>query len=129
MHEEILELSYRKPSFITTSEEILLQRLFTAYLDNITAYVSKDTLTDPYTGMKYPPNEQLMEAVEKHVGLHPAMIDDWRKQILGTIGIMAHKGMKISWDSIPRLSKALKAKLHSYKSNKWNILLASKKDG
>jgi serine protein kinase len=114
-----IDLSLKKLTDILKAEvqkalvgdEDAIIRLCTNYIDNVMAYINKDKIRDPITGQDRKPNERLMRQIEEKIQISDAGADDFRKQLAAFIGDLAHKNKKFSWDSNPKLRKALEMKL------------------
>lgn len=92
-------------------DEDAIIRLCTNYIDNVMAYISKSKIRDQITGQDRKPDERLMRQIEEKIQIPETGSEDFRRQIASFIGDLAHKGKTFSWDSNPKLRKALEAKL------------------
>lgn len=86
-------------------------RVCSNYIDNLMAYMTKSKVKNPVTGRDEQPNERLMRSIEEKIGISNSGSDDFRQLIRGYIGELAHKNKKFSWDSNPKLRKAIELKL------------------
>lgn len=93
------------------ADHTAIERLFTNYVDNVVAHVEKTKVLNPYTRQEVEPDERLMRSIEEKADIPDQMADDFRRQIAQFIGTMHHRKKSVSWDSNPKLAKALEKKL------------------
>jgi serine protein kinase len=105
---EILKAEVQKA---LVGDEDAVIRLCANYIDNLMAYINKSKIRNPITGKDTGPDERLMRSIEEKIGIPEQGSDDFRRQIAAFIGDLAIKGKQFSWDSNPKLKKALEAKL------------------
>lgn len=105
---EILKAEVQK-ALVGDKDAII--RLCTNYIDNVMAYINKSKIKDPITGQDRKPDERLMRQIEEKISIPETGAEDFRRQIAAFIGDLAHKNKQFSWDSNPKLKKALEAKL------------------
>ena len=105
---EILKTEVQKA---LVGDEDAIVRLCANYIDNLMAYINKSKIRNPITGKDSGPDERLMRSIEEKIGIPEQGSDDFRRQIAAFIGDLAIKGKQFSWDSNPKLKKALEAKL------------------
>ena len=106
--DEILKNEVQKA---LVGDEEAIQRLCANYLDNLLAYINKSKINNPYTGKEQDPDERLMRSIEEKAEISETTADDFRRMVAAGIGSLAHQGKKFTWDSNPKLKKALEAKL------------------
>lgn len=102
-----------------------VKALFSNYLDNIMAYTEGRTITDQFTGQARPPNEELMRSIEEKLDppVSSSQKDDYRREVMSKVGVMAREGKIFDYDSNERLRKALERKL--FEDRKDSLKLAS----
>lgn len=105
---EILKAEVQKA---LVGDEDAIIRLCTNYIDNVMAYINNSKIKDPITGQDRKPDERLMRQIEEKISIPETGAEDFRRQIAAFIGDLAHKNKQFSWDSNPKLKKALEAKL------------------
>lgn len=105
---EILKAEVQKA---LVGDEDAIIRLCTNYIDNVMAFINKSKIKDPITGQDRKPDERLMRQIEEKIQIPENGSEDFRRQIAAFIGDLAHKNKKFTWDSNPKLRKALEAKL------------------
>jgi len=105
---EILKAEVQKA---LVGDEDAIVRLCGNYIDNIMAYINNSKIKDPITGQDRKPDERLMRNIESKIDIPEPGSDDFRRQIAAFIGDLAVKRKQFSWDSNPKLKKALEAKL------------------
>jgi serine protein kinase len=105
---EILKTEVQKA---LVGDKEAVKRLCTNYIDNVMAYINKSKIKDPITGQDRKPDERLMRQIEEKIQIPDTGCDDFRRQIAAFIGHLAHEGKTFTWDSNPKLRKALEAKL------------------
>lgn len=98
---------------VLVGDEQAAIRLCTNYIDNVVAYVEKSPRINPSTEKEELPNEQLMRAIERKIGVTDSQIDQFREQLCKQIGILARKGETFDWKANEQLRKALQAHLFS----------------
>lgn len=106
--DEILKNEVQK---VLVGDEQAIIRLCTNYIDNVVAYNQKTSIIHPVTQREGKPNEQLMRAIERKMNISDEHIDDFRREICGSIGMLAHKGEKFDWKANEQLRKGLEAHL------------------
>lgn len=105
---EILKAEVQKA---LVGDKEAIKRLCTNYIDNVMAYINKSKIKDPITGQDRKPDERLMRQIEEKIQIPDTGCDDFRRQIAAFIGHLAHENKTFTWDSNPKLRKALEAKL------------------
>lgn len=105
---EILKAEVQKA---LVGDEDAVIRLCSNYIDNLMAYINKSKIKNPITGQDAKPDERLMRSIEEKIGIPEQGADDFRRQIAAFIGDLAIKDKKFTWDSNPKLKKALESKL------------------
>lgn len=105
---EILKAEVQKA--LVGDEEAII-RLCTNYIDNVMAFIHKSKIKDPITGQDRRPDERLMRQIEEKIQIPETGCEDFRRQIAEFIGGLAHQGKTFTWDSNPKLRKALEMKL------------------
>ena len=105
---EILKTEVQKA---LVGDKEAVKRLCTNYIDNVMAYINRSKIKDPITGQDRKPDERLMRQIEEKIQIPDTGCDDFRRQIAAFIGHLAHEGKTFTWDSNPKLRKALEAKL------------------
>ena len=105
---EILKAEVQKA---LVGDEDAIIRLCTNYIDNVMAFINKSKIRDQITGQDRKPDERLMRQIEEKIQIPESGCEDFRRQIAAFIGDLAHKGKQFTWDSNPKLRKALEAKL------------------
>ena len=92
-------------------DEEAIVRLCTNYIDNLRAYINKSKVINPYTQKEQEPDERLMRSIEEKIDVPEVGADDYRRSIAEFIGTLSMEGKKFSWESNPKLKKALQMKL------------------
>jgi len=108
-------------------DEDAIIRLCTNYIDNVMAYLGKSKVVNPFTQREEEPDERLMRSIEEKIDIPDQGVDDFRRLIQGFIGRLAHEGKNFTWDSNPKLKKALEMKL--FEDTKDHIKLSALSDG
>ncbi len=93
------------------SDEGSIKRLCANYIDNLKAYIQREKVKNPYTGMEEEPNERLMRSIEEKIDIPPQRKDDFRREIMNYIGALALEGKTFDYKTNERLHKALELKL------------------
>jgi serine protein kinase len=88
-----------------------LQSMGQKYVENISAYQRKQRVKNPVTQNMEEPDENFMRAVEEKIGIAETAKDDFRREILETIGAMAASDRKFDPLDNERLREALEKKL------------------
>lgn len=92
-------------------DEEAIVRLCSNYIDNVSAYIKKSKVINPYTQKEQEPDERLMRSIEEKIDIPEVGADDYRRSIAEFIGMLSVEGKKFAWDSNPKLKKALEMKL------------------
>lgn len=88
-----------------------LQSMGQKYVENISAYQRKQKVKNPVTQNLDEPDENFMRAVEEKIGIAETAKDDFRREILETIGAMAASDRRFDPLDNERLREALEKKL------------------
>jgi len=80
-------------------------------VENISAYEQKQKVENRLTKSLEEPDEKFMRSVEEKIGIAPSQKDDFRREILRTIGGMVVIGRKFNPLDDERLRQALEKKL------------------
>ena len=92
-------------------DEEAIVRLCSNYVDNLVAYIKKSKVINPYTQKEQEPDERLMRSIEEKIDIPEQNSDDYRRSIAEFMGMLSNENKKFSWDSNPKLRKALEMKL------------------
>lgn len=92
------------------ADETAIVNVFANYMDNVYAHMNGTKVKHPYTGADMEPDERLMRSIEEKIDIPEQTADDFRRSIAGFAGKLAHDGKQFTWDSNPRLRKALELK-------------------
>lgn len=93
------------------ADEDALARLCANYIDNIKAYTQREKVRNRYTGLDEEPDERLMRSIEEKIDIPESRKDDFRREIMNYIGVLALEGRKFDYRANERLHKALELKL------------------
>ena len=88
-----------------------LETMGQKYVENISAYQRKQKVENRLTRGLDEPDEKFMRSIEEKIGIAAAAKDDFRREILQTIGGMAAAGRKFNPLDNDRLREALEKKL------------------
>lgn len=108
---ELDEILKKEVQEALVGDEKAVVRLCANYIDNLMAYINDTKVQNPYTGKDQAPDERLMRSIEEKIGIPEQTVDDFRRSIAAFIGDLAIKGLTFSWESNPKLKKALQLKL------------------
>jgi serine protein kinase len=100
-----------------------LKRLSDNYIDNLRAYVMKQKVKNPFTGENEEPNERLMRSIEEKIDIPETRKDDFRRELMNYIAVLALKGRTFDYSMNERLHRALELKL--FEDSKDSIKLTS----
>jgi serine protein kinase len=106
--DQILKTEVQK-AFVGDEDTII--RLCTNYIDNVVAFINKSKVINPYTGKEQEPDERLMRSIEEKIDIPEIGCEDFRISIASFMGSLQHQKKSFTWDSNPKLKKALEAKL------------------
>ena len=87
------------------------KQLCQKYIDNVMAFIDKATVINPITQKEEQPNERLMRGIEEKIDIPELAADDFRRSLAAYIGKLSVRKEEFSWDSDPRLKKAIEMKL------------------
>lgn len=104
--QEILKVEVQKA---LVSDENLIIRVCSKYIDNVVAYVNNEKTINPVTRKEQEPDERLMRNIEEKIDVPEQGADDFRRSLAGFIGTLATRGKEFRWDSNPELRRALEA--------------------
>jgi serine protein kinase len=88
-----------------------LETMGQKYIEHISAYQQKRKVENKLTAKLEEPDNKFMRSVEEKIGITEAAKDDFRREILQTIGGMAASGRKFNPLDNDRLKEALQKKL------------------
>ncbi|MFO0415846.1 MAG: PrkA family serine protein kinase [Pseudomonadota bacterium] len=88
-----------------------LETMGQKYIENISAYGGKRKVENKLTGRYDEPDAKFMRSIEEKIGISEAAKDDFRREILQTIGAMAASGRKFNPLDNEKLKDALQKKL------------------
>jgi serine protein kinase len=108
---ELDEILKKEVQEALVGDKTAIIRLCANYIDNVMAYINKSKVKNPYTGKDQEPDERMMRAIEEKIDIPEQGVDDFRRGIAAFIGDLAVKKIEFTWDSNPRLKKALQDKL------------------
>jgi len=85
-----------------------MQNIFNSYLKNVMAEKLGKKVTDPLTNEQVPPDYDLMEDLEKRIGLKTETDrKQYRSHLAATVGAMKREGQEYQLDNDPKLKKAI----------------------
>ncbi len=93
------------------SDENLIVRVCSKYIDNVMAFINHEKVVNPITNRDQEPDERLMRSIEEKIKIPEQGSADFRRSIAAFIGTLSNKGEKFRWDSNPQLQRALEAKI------------------
>jgi serine protein kinase len=106
--DQILKTEVQKA--LVGDEETII-RLCANYIDNVVAFINDSKVVNPYTGKEQEPDERLMRSIEEKIDIPEIGVDDFRRSITSFMGTLSAQKKQFTWDSNPKLKKALEAKL------------------
>jgi serine protein kinase len=106
-----------------SADEEAIKRLCANYIDHIKAFTQKDKVRNPYTGQDEAPDERLMRSIETKIDIPESRKEDFRREIMSYIGMLAVEGKTFSYSTNERLHRALEKKL--FEDQKDSIKLSS----
>lgn len=109
--QELDEILKNEVQEALNSDGQALQRLYTNYIDHISAHINKEKIFNKFTQKEEMPDERLMRSIEEKAGIGNNYADDFRRQVVTYIGSAKIKGREVKWDSDIKLATALKKKL------------------
>lgn len=87
-----------------------LNNIFVNYIENVRAYVNDDEVLDRRTNTSYGPDKELMENIEKEIGIvgHSAS-KSYREKLNGIIGArkLQEEGFELDINKFPDIKKAI----------------------
>ncbi|MDA8194016.1 MAG: protein prkA [Thermaerobacter sp.] len=87
------------------------QTLFSSYMDNAEADISKTKLTDPVSGEPRDPDVEFLRSIEEQVGVSAGAARSFREEMLIKAGAAARKGQPFRWDDHPAMQEGIEKKL------------------
>lgn len=85
-----------------------LNTLFTSYMDNVTADQLRQNVQDPLTNEMVPPDTELMEDIEKRMGItRPLERKQYRSHLAAVAGSLKKAGRQYELETDPKLKKAI----------------------
>jgi serine protein kinase len=111
VEQEYKEIIKKEVQLAIAGDEKALETMGQKYVESISAYQGKQKVENRLTKTMEEPDEKFMRAVEEKIGITSAQKDDFRREILQTIGGMAASGMKFNPLVNERLREALEKKL------------------
>lgn len=133
--EELTELLKDDLRTAISGDESALKELYRKYIDNLTAFVSKERVKDEVTGEDVPPNEDFMNAIEDMIEISDR--ETFRQKVVNAMqkrAVERDRDSKVApFDhrSDERLHRALQLFLFEQEKNKinWESLISRKAVG
>lgn len=94
-----------------SADEGAIEKLCGNYIDNLKAYIQKEKVRNPYTGIDEDPDERLLRSIEEKIDIPDSRKDDFRREIMNYIGALALEGKSFDFRMNERLHRALELKL------------------
>src|SRR5437868_13297752 len=85
-YEDILKAEVQRA---ISADEDAIKRLATNYIENVRAYTQHERVRNRYTGRDEDPDERLMRSIEEKIDIPESRKDDFRQEIMNSIGAMA----------------------------------------
>lgn len=111
VEQEYKEIVKKEVQLAIAGDVKALETMGQKYVENISAYQRKQKVKNPLTQTLEEPDERLMRSVEEKIGIAASAKDDFRREILQTIGAMAASGRPFRALDNERLREALEKKL------------------
>lgn len=107
--QEMVQIDVQKAS--VTDDTAMIRGLFLKYVENVKSYTQSSQIKNDFTKKLENPDENFMRSIEEYINVPERTKDDFRKQIMNTIGAYAVDGKKFDFDSNSSLYQGLQAKL------------------
>ena len=111
VEQEYQEIIKKEVNLAIAGDVKALQTMGQKYIENVSAYQRRQRVKNPVTQNMEEPDENFMRAVEEKIGIAEYAKDDFRREILETIGAMAASDRKFNPLDSERLREALEKKL------------------
>lgn len=111
VEQEYQEIIKKEVNLAIAGDVKALQTMGQKYIENVSAYQRRQRVKNPVTQNMEEPDENFMRAVEEKIGIAESAKDDFRPEILETIGAMAASDRKFNPLDSERLREALEKKL------------------
>lgn len=111
VEQEYTEIVKKEVQLAVAGDVKALETMGQKYVENVSAYKRKEKVENKLTKSLEQPDEKFMRAVEEKIGIAESNKDDFRREILQTIGGMAASGKKFNPLDNERLREALEKKL------------------
>ncbi len=111
VEQEYKEIVKKEVQLAIAGDVKALETMGQKYVENISAYQRKQKVKNPLTQTLEEPDERFMRSLEEKIGIASSAKDDFRREILQTIGAMAASGKKFNPLDNERLKEALEKKL------------------
>lgn len=112
---DLLRNDIQKAFFLSFEDEA--KSFCTKYLEQIEAALNGTNPRDPVTGDETELDENLMDAIESHIGVSSSGKDDFRNEILRYFGSAALKGKKVDYSQHAALREAIQKQLFAERQN------------
>lgn len=106
---DMLRNDIQKAFFLSFEEEA--RNLCDNYIDQIEASCAKQKIKDPVTGEEKEPDEKLMDEIEDHLDISSSGKEDFRNEVLRSVGSAARKGKKFDYTQHSQLREAIQTQL------------------
>lgn len=123
VEEEYEEIIKNEVQRAIASDEEAVARLCANYIDHVKAFVRKEKIKNPFTGVDEEPKERLMRSIEDKIDIPESRKEDFRREIMNYIAALALEGKRFDYKSNERLRRALELKL--FEDQKDSIKLTS----
>lgn len=111
VEQEYKEIVKKEVQLAIAGDVKALETMGQKYVESISAYQRKQKIKNPLTQSMEEPDERFMRSLEEKIGIASSAKDDFRREILQTIGAMAASGKKFNSLDNERLKEALEKKL------------------
>ena len=99
----------QKAFFVSFEKEALT--LLDNYLDNVEAYLHKNTLVDAITGEEVSPNEILMRSIEEKIQVPDHGKESFRNEIFRKVAMANRRGERFDYTTHEKLKEAIEKQL------------------
>jgi serine protein kinase len=110
--EEYEEIIKREVQSAISSDREALDRLCAKYIDNVKAYITRETVIDSTSGEALgEPDDRLMRQVEEEIDIPEARKDDFRHEVMNFLAEVEREGRTFDYRENKRLARALELKM------------------
>ena len=119
--QELTDILKKEVQEAISMDDQQIERLCAKYMQNVVAHLEGEKIPNEFTGEMDYPDEKLMRAIEEKIEVPDQLADDFRRTLASFAGGLSMKKKVFTWESDPKLAKALKRYMFEISKDTINI--------